>query len=146
MASNRHRLVPFGGKIAAGLAAGRPGGGQFVGVDQEGRLAEECIATAVVGMQVGVDDHVDVVGLQSQFGKSGQHVLAGLHDRNHELGQPAPPALRILRHCRMAAGVEEHVGLIVAQQRARHGELDRLAALGGWQENALAHFQAAAGQ
>jgi hypothetical protein len=73
-------------------------------------------------------------------------VLAGLHDRDHQLGKSAPTAFRILRDRRMAAGIEQHVTLNMPQQRARNRKLDGLATLGRREENVLAHAQPAAGQ
>ena len=59
---DRHWLIPIGGEIAGRLAAGRAGSGEFIAVNEKTCLAEKRIAAAMVGMQVRIDHHVDVVG------------------------------------------------------------------------------------
>ena len=73
-------------------------------------------------------------------------MVAGLHDRHHQLGKASPTRLGIFRHRRMATGIEQHVALTVAQQNARDWHFDRLAAIGIGKVDGLPHAHTSAGQ
>ena len=72
----------------------------------------------MVRVQMRADDNVDVARLKTDMGQPADDVVAGLHDRHHQLRETTPPRLRILRHRRMTTRIEQHVALSVAQQHA----------------------------
>jgi hypothetical protein len=47
-------------------------------------------------MEVGVHDHVDVVGPEPEAGEIGEQSVLGAHDRRHDLHQRTPARLAML--------------------------------------------------
>ena len=91
-------------------------------------------------------DKINVVAAKAQTGKPVHDVLASLHDRRHQPRQPAPARLGVFRHCRMAAGIEQHIGSVMANERARNRQFDGFALVGVGHKNTLAHAQPTTGE
>ena len=62
------------------------------------------------------DHDIDVVGRDTDRLESVHHVHTLRHHRLHDTHEFAPARFRIVRHRRMAAGVEQHIALAVPQQ------------------------------
>ena len=92
------------------------------------------------------DDDVDIVALQADAGERGDDIVAGRHDRRHQPGETAPARLGVVRQRRVAAGIEQHIALRMAQQRAAHRHVEGLAPIGIGEIEAFARAQAAAGE
>jgi hypothetical protein len=121
------RVLEFDREVTDLLGPRCARGVELLGVTDDGRPGEEGVAAAMIGMQVGAHHHVDVGGADPDIGQALDHV--GLRaDRRHDLGEPAPARGCIHRDRRVAAGVEQHIALAVADQVARHRHLDRLVA------------------
>src|SRR5262249_889299 len=143
---HRQRMLPFYGDIASRQTVRRPCSLQVQGMHDHRCLLEECIATAVIGMQVRVDDEIDVFGTQSKTGQTREHVIVRTHDGCDEFYHRTPPRGGVLGHARMAASVEQHVALRVPQEDAQNGQLNRLIPPRVGQVNAFAHAQTPAGE
>ena len=142
----RLAVVPVGAQIAGGLRTGRLRRLDLPGMHHDGRLLEELVAAAVIGVEVRIDDDVDVVGVDADAGQIWQKRVLRAHHRRHHLHQRAPAFLAVLDDGRMAAGVEQHVALLVPDQRAGDGRLERLAAIGGLVIDAFLQAQPAGGK
>src|SRR5215212_5360269 len=91
-----HRLVPIDWQVAHGYGVRGSRHGQLRGVADHGRLAEKGIAAAMVGMEVGANHYVDVLGFNADGAQVVEDVIAGRRYGHHDLGQPAPARLCIL--------------------------------------------------
>jgi hypothetical protein len=100
----------------------------------------------MVGMQVRAYDHVDIVTFEADAGERVDHAIARLHDRRHDLEERPPARLRVGRDVGMAAGIEQHVTLSMAQQDRGHRYVEGFAVRRVRQIDSLAHAHAAAGQ
>ena len=139
-------LLPFGGEIAGLVGAGRARRRDFLGMDDERRALEEGIAAAMVGMQMRAHHHVDIVACQTDAAERSDDIVAGLHDRRHQLGEAAPARLRLLGDRRVAAGIEQHIAGVWRSSAQHTGSsIVSLRAASGMKD-ALAHAQAAAGE
>jgi hypothetical protein len=110
------------------------------------RLAKELVAAAMVRMEMGVHDHVDVVRREADAGQTGQQRFTRRHDRLYHPRQRAPARLRIVHHIGMAAGIEQHVALPVPDQGARDRQIDHFIAVCTGNVDALPHAQASGGK
>ena len=66
-------------------------------MDHDGRVLEEGVAAAMVGMQVRADHDVDVVGCDTDRREAGEHVARRRHDRRHDTSPCRPSAPRGFR-------------------------------------------------
>jgi len=70
------------------------------------RILEEIVAAAMVRMEVGVHDHVDVAGSEPNEGQTGEERVLGAHDWRHHLHQCAPALFAMIDDRRVAPGIE----------------------------------------
>ena len=139
----RRRLLPFTCEIAGAFGVRCARRLDLPFVNDEARAREQGVAATMIRMQVRANDDIDIVTGEAETGETGHHVIAMRHDGHHDPGKPAPARCRILRYRGMTAGIEKHVALRMAQERAGHRDFHGLAAIGIRKIDALAHAQPA---
>jgi hypothetical protein len=93
-----------------------------------------------------VHDDIDVVRLQSDAGEAGQQRFVRTHQRLHDLRKRPPTLFGMIDDRRVTAGVEQNIALLVPDQSAADGEIDRVAAVGIGHIDGLLHAKASRGQ
>jgi len=139
-------VVPIRAEIAGRLCARRFCGFDLTGVGEDRGLAEELVAAAMVGVEMRIDDDIDIVGLQPDTGEARQQGLVRAHERLHDLRERSPALLGMIDHGGMTAGVEQHVALFVPDQGTADGKIDHLATVGTGHVNALLHAKTPGGE
>ncbi len=94
-------------------------------------FSEELVAAAVVRMKVRVHHDIDVVGPKARAREARQQGLVSRSSSGFVTlasGPQRPPRHRPVG--RMTAGIEQHVALLMADQRAADGKVDGFAAVG----------------
>ena len=143
---HRHRQLPVDRQVAHLVGVLLARGFEFARMTDDGRLAEEGVATAVIRVKVRIHDHVDVVRLQPDGFQVGDEVVARAGKDRHRARHRPPATLGMRLGGRMATRVEQHVALWMTKQVARHRQVDGFVLFGTSHVNAAAHSQAPAGQ
>src|ERR1700709_985411 len=81
-------------------------------------------------MKMRVHDDIDVLGPESRACEARQQRLVCVHERPHDFGESPPAFLRIIDRRTRMARVEQHVTLLVSDQRAAEWRVWGWAAVG----------------
>src|SRR3984893_13343813 len=138
-------MIPIGAQITGRLCTRRLRSLDFLGMRQDRRLLEELIAAAVIRVEMRIDDDIDIVRLDADTRKAWQKGILRAHDRRHALHQRSPSFFAMLDDGGMTPGVEQHIALLVPDQRADYGRLERLASIGALDIDALFQAEPAGG-